>query len=490
MLVQDELHDLIHALTPNEKRAFRMQSKQTPGEKNYLRLYEVLDAMPEFSAELFRKKTEKFSFNVAYEKHYLQTQLLRFLRVFHSQVSPQMEVIDILKTLNILVSREQFNLCMTLVNKGRKLCDKFELWHYHLELLAYENRLRQLQNDNKEYTRFIDQLPAIKKNLLEQISLYNKAVVQSSRMRHYAKTSASPENRAAAKRLAAETRALKTLLKDRLLAGKFRTQSIILGALTTASYYSGSVEEAYAYCKKRYALCRKLAHFSEEVPTLYGGLLAELVQYASALGKREECLRFLNEQKAFLGSLPVFYKQLVKRQEAAFIFFNEANILIELRRFDKLLAAALQFETLLRENPELLKYRSVYYNYLQLGRTYFIHGRHRDTLRCFLNIIHRRDWLPLGYILTSHVFVIAMHFERENLEQAESFIGQAEAIIAEEKVDDPVLPRFLRLMRESMQLSSFSAAKKNVRAKMDELRQHITRTNFEYHDLWIWLGRL
>ena len=70
----DNLHTLIHSLSPTEKRFFKRFVKGRKQEENeYLLLFDVLNGMLEFDKELFLENISerKFQKQVEVKKHYL-----------------------------------------------------------------------------------------------------------------------------------------------------------------------------------------------------------------------------------------------------------------------------------------------------------------------------------------------------------------------------------------------------------------------------------
>lgn len=84
---EKKLFRLIKSMTKNEKRFFHLHTKLFSKNKksNYLKLFEVLDSMPEYNHLLVAQKTKKFttSKNLPYLRNYLNEQILDALRLYH-----------------------------------------------------------------------------------------------------------------------------------------------------------------------------------------------------------------------------------------------------------------------------------------------------------------------------------------------------------------------------------------------------------------------
>lgn len=85
----DDVFQLTKSLTKNEKRFFKMYSQLTEGNKNYIKLFDLLEKEKEYNEEVIKRKLKgaKFLTNLPYEKNYLYKQLLKALRIYHADSS-------------------------------------------------------------------------------------------------------------------------------------------------------------------------------------------------------------------------------------------------------------------------------------------------------------------------------------------------------------------------------------------------------------------
>jgi hypothetical protein len=82
----DITFQLVHSLSRNEKRYFKLFSGLVKGQKNYLEIFEIMEKQQFYDEEALKKKLAKkpYAKQLTYEKHYLRKMILKALRSYHS----------------------------------------------------------------------------------------------------------------------------------------------------------------------------------------------------------------------------------------------------------------------------------------------------------------------------------------------------------------------------------------------------------------------
>ena len=141
---KDDLFELIHSMTGSEKRYFKRYTQAIQGgEKVYLKLFILLEKMTEYNAGQLAQllKNEGKLSKAAFYKNYLKTILLRSLEQFHNKTHPKLEIMSLLKQVQILFDRALYSEVIGLLRKARRLSEKN--WYYNLllEILLWEWRV-------------------------------------------------------------------------------------------------------------------------------------------------------------------------------------------------------------------------------------------------------------------------------------------------------------------------------------------------------------
>ncbi len=94
MKATESVYLLIRSLSQSEKRFFKLFSSLEGRDKNYIRLFDAIDKQKNYDEEKIKQRfsKEKFIRHLASEKNYLQKQILRSLRVYHSEATEEMHV--------------------------------------------------------------------------------------------------------------------------------------------------------------------------------------------------------------------------------------------------------------------------------------------------------------------------------------------------------------------------------------------------------------
>ena len=155
MKPSSELFDLIRTLTKSEKRFFKMQSSLQSGDKNYVRLFDLVEKMDDYDEEIVKKtfKGEKFIKHLPSEKNHLYKLILKSLRSYYSETSIASSLKQEIKNVEILYNKGLFDECTKFIERSKKLALRYEKFYYLFELISWEKTLLE---ESFENGRFID----------------------------------------------------------------------------------------------------------------------------------------------------------------------------------------------------------------------------------------------------------------------------------------------------------------------------------------------
>lgn len=151
MAQKEELHTIIQSLTRSEKRYFKLFCKRESSGSNYLKLFDAIDQQEEYDeAEIREKfKEETFVRQLHVTKNYLQKVILKSLRNYHSGVSKKVKVNDLLQNVEILFSKELYELALRQLKKTEKIAGEFELLNGLIEVGEWKRKIVQVLNPNQ-----------------------------------------------------------------------------------------------------------------------------------------------------------------------------------------------------------------------------------------------------------------------------------------------------------------------------------------------------
>jgi tetratricopeptide (TPR) repeat protein len=181
----DDLFELIKSMSKSEKRHFRMHSHAAE-DAVYIRLFELIDKQSEYNeAEIKNALSDTDAirhFHVA--KKYLFEMIMRSLTLYHSHLSPEFRLKEVLQQIEICNSKGLFKLAYKLLKNAEKSADKYELFNLRLEVLTLkrenimsrvfsgytENDLAIINTKEKESVRKIKNI-AVYKSLLNELMM-------------------------------------------------------------------------------------------------------------------------------------------------------------------------------------------------------------------------------------------------------------------------------------------------------------------------------
>lgn len=173
---KNKLHQIIQSLTKSEKRYFKLYSNQsTPDkEKNYIKLFGILEKMVDYSEEELIKNLQKEEVNAKYlaaDKNHLYNLILRSLRNFHTSRTSRLKAKECLEYAEILLDKGLKDQALQQLQKGQKIAKHYDLVSYFPEMLRLERK--------------ITGLPIKKKDLQKQYNSYKDALAKLENFNEY-----------------------------------------------------------------------------------------------------------------------------------------------------------------------------------------------------------------------------------------------------------------------------------------------------------------
>lgn len=170
----DELHELIHSLSRNEKGYFKKFASAYKDRDRHigLRLYDLLEAMPEYDEERLQEQlsANKPVQQLAVYKNHLYHLVLKSLEAYHANTTVQAEIYALLRQIDILYGKSLFRQAMKLARKAEKLAEQYA---YPEELLLVNERimnlLRKINKGNKLSEELLFERTQLNRKLTEDI---------------------------------------------------------------------------------------------------------------------------------------------------------------------------------------------------------------------------------------------------------------------------------------------------------------------------------
>ena len=177
MIKSEQLFYLIKSMNKAEKRYFKLFASSNNENNNYSLLFEAIDKQDIYDESAIKEKFQNKTFinQLHVTKNYLNQLILKSLRNFHSTISKDAEIKDLLRDIEILLKKDLFQQCEQVIDKALKIASLYEKWPDVLNLLDIKRRLllnikgsNQALDDLKKINE--EELEALLK--IEHISMY------------------------------------------------------------------------------------------------------------------------------------------------------------------------------------------------------------------------------------------------------------------------------------------------------------------------------
>lgn len=189
MKASSDLFDLIHSLSPHEKRYFRRFASQhvIGDENNYLRLFDAISKQEVYDEDALRVQFsgEKFIGRLPSEKNYLFGMVLKAMRRYRADKSVDLQVQDLLQDARFLEDRGLYPASQRLLLKARKLARQYERWPLLVQALSRQMEIhvktgaKDLLGDIEAAIAESEEALAAYAALTERHHLYNRLLVET-----------------------------------------------------------------------------------------------------------------------------------------------------------------------------------------------------------------------------------------------------------------------------------------------------------------------
>lgn len=443
----DKLFRLVRALTPAEKRYFRLYVR---GDSKYLQLFEIIAASPVFNEALFQTKIYK---NQAPEsrkyselKAYLYDLILQCLQKYDEQQSVEYRLNHFLQSIAVLVKRGHYQDCQELLTKTVRLARQYERFTHQLEVIRWEKQLAYARMDADFFHRELERLEFEETRTLAQLE--NAAAFRRAFFGMYAAVKIEAGTRSEHR-----SAQLSTLLKPELFGSPDKAMSHTARVMyyRTLNLYHYSVlqyNEFYETGLKLIALLESQPHFLKESIAEYIAALSNFILSCGLLQRYDEVRQALEKLRR-LPPITEDDRRKIHRQ----YYTNYFVLCIYTGEFE---AARAEMDRCLEESaqfdPEDYETASFFF---QFSCICFGCGDYEGALQ-YLNqwlnqprTVEREDLQSLARILS-----LLFHFELGNTILLESLLRSTTRFMQKKNRLFDLERRFIQLFNELMRAPS------------------------------------
>lgn len=488
MKVTDDLFQLIKSLDQSEKRYFKIFATmhiKGSEENKYIMLFDAIDKQSEYDEAEIRKKfkNEKFLNQLHVAKNYLYNNILKSLRLFHSERSKLNELMDILRDVQILYEKSLYKQCRKLLDKAKKIAYTYEKHSHILAVLDWEKTLARTSayanTEEKDLMVFYDEINETMEKL-RNINEYWKLTMNSFLLR----------KKQGEIRDKTELKKFNEIIKHPLLQSENKATSF-----QSKTFYF-NIKGLYYFTNKDYNNllnhCKKLVDLLEANP-----LLMKEDNYISSLYNLllvQIELRQYNDALDTIKKLRDFKSNSTSMQTRIFVtsYDTEINLYLRTGEFEKGIPLIKEIEEGLKKFGEKLNKESEVLFSFNIAYLYFGQGEYNNSLNWINKIINDKELTVREDIQCfARILNLLVHFELGNYDLIEYIMKSTRRYLSNKnklnKFELITLNYIRKLINADIdddKMYIYSEWKKELNAISDDI---LEIKAFEYFDFLSWL---
>ncbi|MEO5929602.1 MAG: hypothetical protein ABIR47_06695 [Candidatus Kapaibacterium sp.] len=179
--MQDDLFQLVKSLTRSEKRHFTLQASTHRKDAQHLILFRAIEKQKVYDEkplrELLREKGYSEHFSVA--KSYLHRLIMKVLRSYHSEMSQNIKVAELLRDVEILKSKGLLDQAEKALNKAAVIAETNHLHNHMMQVNHWRRDLlyasHTIDSSAEELDRTYEELYREAERIINEMELTNSS---------------------------------------------------------------------------------------------------------------------------------------------------------------------------------------------------------------------------------------------------------------------------------------------------------------------------
>lgn len=419
MKSSDELFVLIKSLTRTEKRYFKIftNGNSTGNEFNYLNLFNLIDKQDIYDekkviTDFFKNREIK---NFSNEKKHLYGQILKSLNKYHSTISKENELNELLNSAQILNKKQLPEQCSKLLDKLTLFAEKHELYAGLIKIGELRSELiRQKANSSIDMKEEFDtirhysnlaierltieqQYNELNTHFLEKIRKDGEVLRHPSEMKWYIDFMDNP------------------LLESEDNAKTLKSKSVYYFINGTVYFILGNLEKAYHYYKKDIEHLEKESKNTSVESSLYSAKISNMCTICLKKGDSKALSFYLEKLKNCPAHFPM---------EKSKLFYRYYDLLLKSHiltgKFDKAIDLYHSIKNELKEHLNIIhKSRIISLNYY-MAYAYLGKGDFKGSMIWINKLLdektnYRNDLLSFARVLNC---IIQFEIGNENSQES------------------------------------------------------------------------
>ncbi|HTL80956.1 MAG TPA: hypothetical protein VL651_04595 [Bacteroidia bacterium] len=489
----DSLHKLIHSLTKQEKRHFKIfGARHTIGEQNtYVLLFDAIEKMKEYdeSALMKKFKGESLLNNFSITKLRLYENILRSLDVFHHNSSVDAQLWKELHYSEILYKKTLYDQCAKRLKSAKKLAEKYEKHAVLVQIHALEKSLAEKDSYSDMTDEDIGKILDEDRKVAEDIRAYNELWNVKSKLFMLLNT----KGRAREKHQLDEFRKLIDATISKKSFDGLSVNARFMYHHTYSAYYFAiaDAENCYKHLSANVELIEKNTEIFRDEPNVYFGVLTNLIYVCQHLKRNDEALKNLQKLRALPEKLDTARNEDLEIKLFSSAYSIEITLYNTLGEFEKAMALVPKIEEgLHRFEGRISKIREAHFC-ISCAVACFGTGKLQQALRWNTRVINdtalgHNEWISA----VAQVFSLILHIDLDHRDllpyisrNVQRYLKTRNRSYQFENVIIRFAEKIAKTSTEKEMEPLFADLYDNIRKLEDD---NFERTAFEYFDFPSW----
>lgn len=465
-----DLYTLIKSLTKSEKRFIKLHMSIHKGEKDYLKLFSVMEKIilskrgnQEYNELVIMKALgeERLINKLHVLKNYLYGLILKSLRAYHSDMSIDSEIKNLLHDISILYEKGLYEACWRILKKAKKTAIEFEQHIHLLDIYHWERRLMGTESYSGRTAKDIDDIADKRNEIFEKLSNFYSYWDLSAKIFILYYKIGNPK---AVYKLPQYKKLIENkLLKTPNYALSYNAQSSFFTIKAFSSYLKGDGERAYFYSTKHVAILEKL-------------LPSNTLNYLRALNNLLINQTLLNKTTEFFDTLKklktVKSKSLQVRAKIFLTYYvNKLTMYYKLGKINNAVRTAQEAEKEVAEFKHAFKIGEDILLYATISSIYIINKDYSQALRCVNKVLNYKNALKRQDILAvARIQNLIIHYEMGNFRLLDSLLVSTKRFLLTTQQYHKAEPIILKHFTEITKIHSKSKHIQNFKLLKKELQ--------------------
>lgn len=405
----DPLFDLVRSLTPEEKRAFKLQSKKYGREKgnNYLRLFDIFDGMAEYDEKKLKQQLEKTKLISQYHvtKAYLLDMLLDVLARKFENDDFYYDLQRQLSRANVLYSKGLYDAALKRTRKIMQRCDEHERSVQALQAAQLMEKIVVKLNAQELFEEQLATGIARQETALQRQEIYLRYRELSLRLMHFVNTNAAATQPLKGDRqLSAIGKAIRA---EPPAEASVDTRILRLGTLSIYDLYFGDSKAALHHSLE--ALELGLRSDLEKLTAGVNSIINLFNNAAMLLAQQGDETQIDELVKKVLRYPTRDSDRIVMEERVNLVLITQNNALGRFEKTEPMLEGLEQF---LDQHERTLSHFGKTLLYYNLMMHFFYTGKFRPALK-WLNRLVTYDFSAMGKHILENVLLIELLLDLE-----------------------------------------------------------------------------